>query len=135
MSHSGFTDTFNKKGNIITISEGGNSCGFTNFITEDFWLGGHCYALEDLVNNIYNIYLYQYLKFIESKIMKLRVGSGLPNIQKKDLSKLIIILPTIEEQTKIANFLSAVDKQIEAIENQITKTETYKKGLLQQMFV
>lgn len=135
ISHSGFTDTFNRKGSVITISEGGNSCGFTNYITEDFWLGGHCYALDDLASNINDIYLYQYLKFIEPKTMRLRVGSGLPNIQKKDLSKLIITIPSIEEQTKIANFLSVIDTQIEAVENHITKTETYKKGLLQQMFV
>ncbi|MCA4783272.1 restriction endonuclease subunit S [Empedobacter stercoris] len=135
ISHSGFTDTFNRKGSVITISEGGNSCGFTSYITEDFWLGGHCYALDDLASNINDIYLYQYLKFIEPKTMRLRVGSGLPNIQKKDLSKLIITIPSIAEQNKIAEFLSAIDVQIEAVENQITKTETYKKGLLQQMFV
>ncbi|QBK77383.1 restriction endonuclease subunit S [Myroides odoratimimus] len=52
-----------------------------------------------------------------------------------EYSKLKLSIPTIEEQTKIANFLSAIDNQIEAVENQITKTETYKKGLLQQMFV
>lgn len=52
-----------------------------------------------------------------------------------EYSKLKLSIPSIEEQTKIAEFLSAIDKQIEAVENQITKTETYKKGLLQQMFV
>lgn len=52
-----------------------------------------------------------------------------------EYSKLVLNIPSIAEQTKIAEFLSAIDTQIQAVENQITKTETYKKGLLQQMFV
>lgn len=52
-----------------------------------------------------------------------------------EYSKLVLNIPSIAEQTKIAEFLSAIDVQIETVENQITKTETYKKGLLQQMFV
>lgn len=49
--------------------------------------------------------------------------------------KTIIKLPTITEQTKIANFLSAIDSKINHIHQQIEKTEVWKKGLLQKMFV
>ena len=44
------------------------------------------------------------------------------------------LLPSINEQTKIANFLSAIDDKIQAVEVQIEKMEVWKKGLLQQMF-
>jgi type I restriction enzyme S subunit len=45
-----------------------------------------------------------------------------------------ISIPCLEEQTKIANFLSAIDEKIKHCQLQIEKTEVWKKGLLQQMF-
>lgn len=45
-----------------------------------------------------------------------------------------IRMPSIEEQTKIANFLSAINEKINAVQLQIEKTTQWKKGLLQKMF-
>lgn len=132
---SGYTNRYNTEENIITISEGGNSCGYINFIKSKFWSGGHCYTIEDLKEDINNLFLYQILKFNEILIMSLRVGSGLPNIQKKDLNSFNLNLPPLPEQQKIANFLTTLDKKIENIQTQISESKTFKKGLLQQMFV
>ncbi len=134
---SGYTDKFNTLENTITISEGGNSCGYINFFKVKFWSGGHNYSIEiNDSNETVNDFLYHLLKHNEIEIMKLRVGSGLPNIQKKDLIAFQLLVPTIiDEQTKIANFLSAIDYKINHCGVQIEKTEVWKKGLLQQMFV
>lgn len=51
------------------------------------------------------------------------------------VKKLIIPVPSLKEQIKIANFLSAVDDKITATKSQLDSVKQYKQGLLQQMFV
>lgn len=136
MTASGYTDIANEKGQTITISEGGNSCGYVDWQENDFWLGGHCYALHSKDKYaLVNRYLFQALKASQEKIMGLRVGSGLPNIQKKDLEKHLIAIPHSGEQKKIAVFLSAIDDKIGLVSEGLSKAKLFKKGLLQQMFV
>ncbi len=57
------------------------------------------------------------------------------NITNKDFFDMPIFYPCLEEQTKIANFLSSIDQKIEVVAQQIEQAKTWKKGLLQQMFV
>ena len=132
---SGYTNTWNTPENTITISEGGNSCGFVNFNEEKFWSGGHCYYLSDLSKNVDNYYLFSYLKFIEPQIMRLRVGSGLPNIQKGDIENIKIKIAPMNEQLKISKLLLSTDKLTNTIQAQRINFVIFKKGLLQQMFI
>jgi type I restriction enzyme, S subunit len=132
---SGFTDKYNSAGNTICISEGGNSCGYVGFMKRKFWAGGHCYTVRPSTETVDNRFLFYLLKHNEERIMRLRVGSGLPNIQKRDLSNLRLRYPeSLAEQTKIAAFLSVLDEKIEKTAAQIAAMEKWKKGLLQQLF-
>jgi len=132
---SGYTTNWNTEASTITISEGGNSCGFVNFVTTRFWSGGHNYSLQELKKSIDANYMYQYLKFNELQIMRLRVGSGLPNIQKGEVSNFKVKLPSLVEQNKIANFLSSIDNKTLQVGKQLDESKQFKKALLQQMFV
>jgi len=68
-------------------------------------------------------------------IVKLAQGSTRYNISKIGFMKINILLPAKEEQQKIADFLTSLDKGIESKQQQITKVEEWKKGLMQKMFV
>ena len=71
----------------------------------------------------------------QNELLVRQVVSAQPGIYLGDLSKIEIKLPCLEEQTKIANFLSIIDQKIDVVAQQIEQAKQWKKGLLQQMFV
>ena len=131
---SGYLHKWNTKANSITISEGGKSCGYINFTVSKFWLGGHCYTIEKLKSSILNFFLFHFLKFKQRLIMRLRVGSGLPNIQKKDINNFEIIIPPLPEQQKIASCFSSLDNLIITQEKKINTLKDHKRRLMQELF-
>jgi len=86
-------------------------------------------------NDISNIeFIYQFLLDYEPQWMRLEQGSTFTAVSGVDIKSIDFICPCLAEQTKIAEFLSAIDYKINHCQTQIEKTEQYKKGLLQQMF-
>jgi len=57
------------------------------------------------------------------------------NITSTDFYALPLPLPCEDEREKIVSFIKALEKKVNAVKEQIKLTETFKKGLLQQMFV
>lgn len=84
-----------------------------------------------------DLYLLAYLDTdrFNKDILRYEEGGVRQYLFYENFSQIKIPLPSNEEQTKIANFLSAIDKKIDLTHQQIEHTKTYKKGLLQQMFV
>ncbi len=130
---SGYTDEWNTEANTVTISEGGNSCGFVNYVAQKFWCGGHCYALVNLSAEMDKQYLYFYLKHHEPRLMRLRVGSGLPNIQKKDVHKFPVAYPLLSEQKRIAEILNTAQREIDLLKKLADKYKDQKRGLMQKL--
>ena len=71
----------------------------------------------------------------KNKLLSMVGSSTLKAINKSNLRSIKINIPQIDEQQKIAFFLNGVDKKIALVETQIQQSKTFKKGLLQQMFV
>ena len=75
-----------------------------------------------------------YYNLIKVDWYKYNEASGVPSLSTSTINKIPINLPSIGEQTRIANFLSAIDDKIYHTQKQIEKAGVWKKGLMQQMF-
>lgn len=130
---SGNTNDWNTPENTISISEGGNSCGFVAFNKEKFWAGGHCYTIIDLDKSVSTRFLFHFLKKMEKQIMAMRVGSGLPNIQKDSISNIVIKYPSKKDQEKISSLLDASLEEIDLLKQQLENYKKQKQGLMQKI--
>ncbi len=85
--------------------------------------------------NVHKMFFFYVLGRFYNKIHSLSGSSTMPAISFSTIDKLKIKIPSIEEQIKIADFLSDIDLKIEALNNKIENSKNFKKGLLQKMFV
>ncbi|MFZ2967971.1 MAG: restriction endonuclease subunit S [Sulfuricurvum sp.] len=70
------------------------------------------------------------------KFKAIEMGAVQPSIKVSQMIELQFFVPkSVEEQTKIANFLSAIDTKIDLVTKQLEEVKQFKKALLQQMFV
>jgi len=80
-------------------------------------------------------FLYQYLIYMEDIWGRFSQGSTFDSVNSEQIKKLSLFIPCLQEQTKIADFLTKLDDKIEKLALQLEQVKTWKKGLLQQMFV
>ncbi len=127
---------------FTTSSETPSEVGFCSVllshIEEEVYLNSFCFGYRiksfELFNPYFACYLFKSSAF-RSDVVVLAQGSTRFNISKTGFMKINIQLPCIEEQIKIANFLTEIDDKISQTQSQLEGTKKYKQGLLQKMFV
>lgn len=130
---SGKWNEYNVSGDSITISEGGNSCGYVNYMINPFWCGAHCYYLFDLKCN--KKYLYYALKSQQDKIMKLRSGACMPNIKKSDIGNFVFEFDEdINIQNKVVKILDKLTREIDLCKAILEKLDLLVKARFVEMF-
>lgn len=82
-------------------------------------------------------YIHDFINYetFRKNALEASTGSTRRRIGLDELKKLPIVYPCLTEQTKIANFLTAIDDKITHTKTQLDAVKLYKKGLLQQLFV
>lgn len=89
--------------------------------------------------NVYSKYFGYYFKTNEMVYQFKKYSQGLTsdtwNLKYPLISEIKIKIPSIEEQKEITNVFEIMDEKIKILQNNIDELTTFKKGLLQQMFV
>lgn len=130
---SGYTDTHNENENSITISQGGESAGFVNWMNVAFWAGAHCYVVENTSDQNLR-YLFHLLKNYEYKIMESKQGAGIPGLNRKNLYSINVPIPPLSEQNRIVGILDTFTESIENLKKQITERKKQYAYLIDQAF-
>ena len=120
--------------NVITVSASGAFAGYVSYHPHKIW-ASDC-SVVHAKNSSCTLFVYYLLNHLQTRIYALQIGGAQPHVYPKDLYTLTVTIPvSSNEQRKIANFLSAIDKKIELVAEQLEQARTFKKGLLQQMFI
>ena len=123
--------SYNHEKEQIAIACRGNSCGAVNFTNPKSWITGNAMVINlDNSKNADKIFVYYVL--LNSNLNYLVTDSGQPQITS-NIKKHSIKLPTLAEQKKIAQVLSACDKEIELLKSKFQCLKTQKKGLMQRL--
>lgn len=130
---SGKWNSANVSGDTVTISEGGNSAGYVNYMEKPFWCGAHCYYLFDGPQN--TKYLYYALKSQQERLFKIRSGACMPNIKKTDLAKFEFNFDMDEQnQNKVVSVLSRVEDVITRYKKEIEMLDKLIRARFVEMF-
>ena len=128
----GFTSSYTHEGTFVLIGRQGALCGNINLVNQKNFVSEHAIAVQ-AQKSFSNEWLAQLLTWMN--LGRFSESSAQAGLAVNKLIKFKICCPTKLEQTKIANFLNAIDNKIDVITNQIQQAREWKQGLLQQMFV
>lgn len=139
---SGYIDLFNRNENTITVSQGGASAGYVNFIEEKFWLGAHAFSVvpdNDIINeydyeySCFNRFLFHILKMNQINLQDSKEGAGIPSVSKDRLSIIEVPLTTKQVQQKIVKTLDKFTNYVTELQAELqarTKQYEYYRDML-----
>jgi len=122
---------------VVTVRTGSN-LGQTCVLPKEF---DNCQTFTTLITtptqsalNSYFLSIHMNSVFGKKEFARLQVGGGKDNMNTSHLKSYKIYAPELEEQQKIADFLSSVDKKISLLKEKHTLLTQYKKGAMQKLF-
>jgi type I restriction enzyme S subunit len=127
----GYADDYDYQGEKLLIARVGANAGYLYRVEGDYCVSDNTLMLTLKQPHNYSFFFNLLTK---KNLNKLVFGSGQPLITGGHLKNLEVSVPSLPEQTKIANFLTAVDEKIQLLTQKSDLLSQYKKGVMQKIF-
>jgi type I restriction enzyme S subunit len=127
----GYTDSFTHEGFYVLIGRQGALCGNINRARGKSFISEHAIAVSANKESDTE-WLAQRLDHF--KLNRLSESSAQPGLAVNKLVKLKLLVPSLPEQQKIAQFLTTIDTRIQQLSRKVELLEQYKKGVMQRIF-
>lgn len=131
-----YVEGYTHNGEFVLIAEDGANDLFdypVKYVNEKIWVNNHAHVVSGISDIIDNKFLANAIKRLN--IVPFLVGGGRAKLNASTMMKLNLLIPTIEEQTKIGNFFKQLDDTIVLQEQKLTKLQQLKSAYLEEMFV
>lgn len=122
--------------NTLLLSINGTIGNIAKYEGENILLGksaAYINVVSKFISRCYIFYYLQTSKIYESFLREL-TGTTIKNLSLKSIKNIIVYISELDEQQKIGNFFSKLDRQIEMEEQKLSLLEEQKKGYMQQIF-
>ena len=127
----GYHSECKAKGPGVVTGRSG-TIGKVHYIETDYWPHNTALWVTNFKNNnpkfIY--YFYQWLD-----LNRFGTGSGVPTLNRNDVHDTVVTIPSVNEQVKISAYLTKIDNLITLHQRKLEKMKSFKKSLLEKLFV
>mgnify|MGYP002741637209 CR=1 FL=1 len=124
-----------KEGDIIFVKTGSTvgKVAYVDKLICKTTLNPQVVVLKDIQCNNYYLYAIMSTHYFQNNIQKITVGGAVPTLSQAAMSNIVISLPFVKEQNKIAKFLSLLDERIATQNKIIDKLESLIKGISRKL--
>ena len=119
---------------ILTAGDGVGVGKVFHYINGKFDYHQRVYMLSHFTNCNGKFIFYYFKENFIREAMKYNAKTSVDSVRRDMIYSMNIPLPTLQEQSKIANFFSLIDQKIEKQQEKVEGLEEWKKGLMQKIF-
>lgn len=129
-------NSFSYDGEAILTSGDGVGVGKNfHYINGKFDFHQRVYCIYEFEKEINGRFLFMYFsQFFYNRVMKMTAKNSVDSVRMAMITEMSVLLPTLQEQQKIASCLSSLDELIQAQTGRIEELKEHKKGLMQKLF-
>ena len=120
---------------VITVRDGVGTGKVFHYVNGKYNLHQRCYRMYDFMGVIGKYFFYFFSQNFYRRIKAMSAKTSVDSVRMEMITKMKMNVPSLPEQQKIADCLSALDTVIQKQKETLERWQELKKGLLQQMFV